>query len=108
MAQFAHHKLKKHYSQLMNSSGSYLCLYCEKSSPDVILINEHTKSCRRNQIEGNTQTNVTEQRVNLQEHEEESFNYNTNNASEEIDTNRNYNPSMSTQKCANHLLFTCL
>lgn len=46
MAEFANHKLKTHKCQLINHAGNYLCLFCENSSSDLMMINEHMKNCR--------------------------------------------------------------
>lgn len=41
MPLFANHKLKTHLCRLMNYKENYLCYYCEKSSPDAVIINNH-------------------------------------------------------------------
>lgn len=46
MAEFATHKLKQHKGQLRDNNGNYLCLYCEISSSDMMMIVEHQKYCR--------------------------------------------------------------
>lgn len=59
MAEFANHKLKKHNGRLINSSGNFLCLYCEKSSPDMMKIDEHIKQYHYKK-KGNVQENTVE------------------------------------------------
>jgi len=46
MGEFATHKLKQHKGQLKDYNGNYLCLYCEISSSDMMMIIEHQKYCR--------------------------------------------------------------
>lgn len=63
MAAFASHKLKVHNARLMNSAGNYLCLYCEKSSQEMPLMDDHIKLCcadkntnvQKNEIECSTE-----------------------------------------------------
>lgn len=47
-SKLAIHKLKTHNARLKNSLGHYLCLFCEKSSPDLTKMNEHIKQCCEN------------------------------------------------------------
>lgn len=47
-SKLAIHKLKIHNARLFNSVGHYVCLFCEKSSPNLMYINEHIKHCREN------------------------------------------------------------
>ncbi|XP_050534809.1 zinc finger protein 91-like [Daktulosphaira vitifoliae] len=55
MLDIAQHKLTQHNSRIINSSGNYLCYYCEKSSPDLAKINDHIKYCKNNQLVKNQQ-----------------------------------------------------
>ncbi|XP_050429546.1 zinc finger protein 888-like [Adelges cooleyi] len=50
MVELAQHKRTKHNGRLINSTGNYLCFFCEKSSSDLSKINDHIKICRDNQI----------------------------------------------------------
>lgn len=59
MAEFANHKLKKHNGRLINSAGNFLCLYCEKSSPDMMKIDEHIKQ-NHYKKNGNVKENAVE------------------------------------------------
>lgn len=52
MPLFANHKLRNHQCTLKNYEGDYLCYYCEKSSPDPVIINNHMMYSHRTQIEG--------------------------------------------------------
>lgn len=71
MPEFAGHKLKVHNARLINSAGNYLCLYCEKSSQEMALIDDHIKLCcdnkntnvQNNEIECSTE--VPEPEVNV-------------------------------------------
>lgn len=49
MPEFAFHKLKVHNGRLINFAGDFLCFYCEKSSEDLMMINEHITRCLKNQ-----------------------------------------------------------
>jgi hypothetical protein len=102
MAEFASHKLKTHNGRLINSSGNYLCFYCEKSSPDLMKMNEHIKHCRENQMK-NVKDNVTD---NCMKHEEpqESETMLLNDKKNEYKRGKDKKIPRSAQ----HLLFTCL
>jgi len=64
MTEFATHKLQAHNGRLLNSSGNYLCFYCEKSSPDLMMINGHIKHCRDNQFKS-AERNETKNEMQL-------------------------------------------
>lgn len=99
MPEFASHKLKTHNSRLINFSGNYLCLYCEKSSPDLMKINEHIKHCRENQMK-NVEDNVSENGMK----QEESQTMVSNDKRNEYKRGKDKRIPRSAQ----HLLFTCL
>lgn len=99
MAEFAFHKLKTHNGRLINSSGNYLCFYCEKSSQNLMDINEHIKHCLENQTE-----TVSECNTILKEETEKN-----------ILISKNYTKKVNTPikeeilpRSSTHLLFTCL
>jgi len=50
MKLFVEHKFKIHRCALQTYFGNYLCFHCEKWSPDRILVTNHIKNCRTDQI----------------------------------------------------------
>lgn len=99
ISQFAYHKLKTHNGRLINATGDYLCFYCEKSSPDLLNINDHIIHCRENKTE------------NVKENENELVleKIDTVNVNEKVKRKRN--KDMQGEKIpppSNNVLFTCL
>lgn len=125
MAKFAIHKLKTHNSRLINSAGNYLCFYCEKSSPDMMKINEHIKNCRRNQKDQYAEESDSEDEVIVNQSNETSLFDDKSNVKKEYYEPKNTEPKNTepkntepknteplnnsvVQRASKHLLFTCL
>lgn len=91
MPKFAIHKLKSHYGRLINSSGNFLCLYCEKSSSELNDIKEHIEYCRKNQTESEVQSPIKQKKPKINK--------------KKVFKNKNKPKKLRTSQ---HKLFTCL
>lgn len=100
MAEFAYHKHKTHNGRLINSTGNYLCFYCEKSSPNLLKINDHIKCCIENKIQ-KVQVDVTEDII--EEPETKSFMAKQKN----VIKHKSYTKEKS-KRSSDYMLYTCL